>query len=177
MNAWAPPLIAVIGTIAGGTITGYLQYWNNKAQRTDAHLRAMQTEATKAVSMLIAAIDRHRAQMWLSENARHEGRLTDDALYSTHDTRGAISEPLTTVRLLVKSLAPAANAAVKATYDMWNSKSAEELKALRVSAITAVDAFIAEAADQFAQMGIGLVLPPAAQDRAVSASARTSGNL
>jgi hypothetical protein len=153
-------MVAVSGTLSGSLLTGWMHNRNNKAQREEVTLRARQDKAINAVVDLKCALDRHRVTMWKVYNDFHNGTPQPDGVDQTHDTRSAISAPLAHVELLdVERLTAAARAAVKAVFVMIESTDAEHLDTLRVAARDAADNFIAEAADQFTLLGLGLCLP------------------
>lgn len=198
MNPVWTSVLAVAGTLGGVLLSGWMQYRINKAQRADANLRSQQDNAVAAVAQLKRALDRHRSQMWTFRNDHHTHekvsgrrraqwwpwpwrtlRRSDDTartqptgLDEVHETRSAISEPLTRVQLYLRSLAPAAKAATDAVYAMRNSKDTDHLDELRRAALAAADQFVAEASDQFALLGIGLTLPADMTSQSAMSGAR-----
>lgn len=173
ISAWASSLVAVLGTLSAGALTSFMNFRMNKAQRTDTHLRAQQDAAVTAVADLKKALDRHRAQMWKARNAHHSGQDTSADLDDTHETRSAISEPLTRVLLRIPSLAEVAIAAEDTTYAMRKSTDGDDLEVRRATARAAADALITTAAEQFKAMGFGLALPSDTAPRKTLSSSRS----
>ena len=87
--------------------------------------------------------------MWTREHLRLTGadQATQTAARTlTHTTRAAITEPLTTVCILIPALAGAARAAARACYALRNAPDEDALAELRESALTAADRLIDDAA-------------------------------
>ncbi|PZT75127.1 MULTISPECIES: pRL2-23 [unclassified Streptomyces] len=141
-------LIAVLGTLAGTLVAGFVQariaHTARNATRGDDRRR----DCVNAVIDLAVALSDHRRAMWKLGEARLTG--TDDERVQAlrdeaHRTRGAITAPSARVQLLAPTAQEAARIAVQATYAMRNPQDTESLEALRRRALEAHDALITAA--------------------------------
>ncbi|MFF7013227.1 protein kilB [Streptomyces fimicarius] len=139
-------LIAVLGTLAGVGITSGYQA---RAART-ARQEARRTEGLSAVTALVEALAAHRRAMWVREDLRLRGDDWSAARTESHTTRSAITGPLLRVQLLLPAVAPAAQAAAKATYALRGADGETILAARREAAITASDNLVAAAGSHLA---------------------------
>ncbi|MFF3178219.1 protein kilB [Streptomyces sp. NPDC057900] len=133
-------LIAVLGTLAGTGIAGFMQH---RASRT-ARQEARRTEGLAAVTALVEALADHRRAMWVREDLRLRGEDWAEARTESHATRSAITAPLLRVQLLMPAAAPAAQSAAQAAYALRGAGQ-PLLDELRTDAITASDALVAAA--------------------------------
>jgi hypothetical protein len=141
---WAA-VIAVIGTLAGGTVTALTQGRAARAARRADQAQADRDARLQAVTSLASAIADHRRAMWVREDARLGKRPAAEVAAlreASHETRAAITVPLTTVRILAPELAGPARAAAGAAYALRNAPDLATLGALREAAVQADGAFI-----------------------------------
>ena len=146
MDIWSNA-IAVIGTLSGGGLTAVIQSRLARATRRDERAEKRREEQIKAVQDLAATLADHRTAMWLREHERLHGDAAKyDALREeSHDTRSAITAPLTAVEILAPDLADAAKRAAQAAYDLRDAPDTEILDILRGAAIREHGRFVAEA--------------------------------
>lgn len=164
--------IAVVGTLVGTWSGGFQQLRRERAQRRENRAEDRRAEALNAVTGLVAALANHRRAMWQYEDARiavpervkeartniprrdavHQG--VTDLQTITHDTRAAITVPLTTVAILAPGLADAARKAAQATYAMRNADSVNELELRRAAAVDASEQLVTAAAEFFSSLGV-----------------------
>ncbi|MGW1814128.1 protein kilB [Streptomyces sp. NPDC002125] len=134
-------LIAVLGTLAGATIA----HLSQRSQRRAADHRAQRAEALTAVAALATALADHRRAMWVREDLRLRGQNWDEARAASHATRSAITAPLLHVQLLLPAVAPAAQDAARAAYELRGADTDTTLRAAREHAIAATDDFVTAA--------------------------------
>ncbi|MFB7592363.1 protein kilB [Streptomyces sp. NPDC056169] len=132
-------IVAVLGTLAGALLTGALQHFSQRAQRTTAEATTRRNEGIAAVSELATALADHRRAMWVREDLRLRGEDWTDARTASHATRSAITAPLLRVSILLPGLAPTAQDAADATYALRNVPDQTSLNAQRANAIEASD--------------------------------------
>lgn len=135
-------LIAVLGTLAGSAIA----HLSQRSQRRSTEARARRTEALAAVADLATALADHRRAMWVREDLRLRGEDWADARTESHATRSAITAPLLRVQVLLPAVAPAAQAAVHATYSLRAAESEADLRTSRDNAITTANDLVTAAA-------------------------------
>jgi len=138
-------LIAVAGTLLGVLATGLLQARAQHASRA----AASQDARTQAIAALSCALAEHRGVMFKRECARLSGAdaaTLTGARAVSHTTRAAVTEPLTTVCILIPALAGAARTAAKACYALRDAADHDTLAALRETALAAADRLIDDAA-------------------------------
>jgi len=140
-------LIAVLGTLAGVAITSGYQAMTARRDR-DAARRA---EGLAAVTTLIEALANHRRAMWVREDLRLRGEDWDDARTESHATRAAVTAPLLRVQLLLPTLAPAAQAAARASFALRGAAGRDVLDNRRSLALTASDELVAAAGQILAE--------------------------
>ncbi|NYI05567.1 protein kilB [Allostreptomyces psammosilenae] len=145
MTMW-DSIIAVAGTLAGTATAGAITARTAKQGRRDQKT----SDAMRAVADLVAAIDAHRAAMYSAGDAKLSGGDSASARRDAHSTRGAISAPLTQVRILAPALGDPAKRAVQATYDMRNPRNRADLDQRRAAAKAAVEALVDAAERHFA---------------------------
>ena len=141
MDAVWTSLIAVAGTIAGTNLGAWWNARNARAERTDRRRGEQRDQLLTALAGLVAALADHRRAMWVLG----ETRLTDGteqavaaAMATTHETRSAISAPLTRVRILGPGLAEQATKATQATYALRDAPDCDELRRRRQASVDAV---------------------------------------
>lgn len=151
--------VAVVGTLAGGTLTSLFQSRTARVQREDTHRRGQQDAAVNVVAELVAALDKHRGVMWNSEKSRLAGITREFDNDDTRASRADVSGPLTRVCLLVPALAPSAREAAFHTYAIRGCPDDDELDRRRAVAVEAMTTFVDTASAMFSGAGIGLALP------------------
>lgn len=143
-------VIAVLGTLAGGLLTGGLQARISRGARREDRETARREAQLAAVTALVGALADHRRAMWVREDERLSGATGDrlaEARAASHATRAAITAPQTTVEILAPELADVAKAAARAAYALRNAPSRTELDELREAAMNASDRLVAAAAE------------------------------
>ncbi|RSS67358.1 protein kilB [Streptomyces sp. WAC06128] len=138
-------IVAVLGTLAGAVLTGTLAHLSQRAQRRADADAARRGEGLAAVTDLVTALTDHRRAMWVREDLRLRGEDWTQARTESHATRSAITAPLLRVQLLLPSLAPAAQAAARATYGLRDADGQTPLAAARLRAIQQTDALVESA--------------------------------
>lgn len=146
MNAVVGPLatgvLALVSVLAGALLTGRLNARIARATRAAAD----RSDAIAAVATLAAALAAHRAAMWYREDLRlRGGDGYDQARAASHETRAAITAPLTVVAIRVPRLAHLAARAAQATYDLRDAPDGRTLADLRQQALRASDALVTAA--------------------------------
>jgi transposase len=141
-------IIAVLGTLAGGALAALLQAGQATAQHRRDTATRRQDAALSALCDLVAALDAHRAAMWHREDLRLTG--AEPAEYAaararSHDTRAAVSAPLTALAVLAPRLREHAQHAATATYALRAAPDPETLATRRATAITAAEALVENA--------------------------------
>ncbi|MFF5639814.1 protein kilB [Streptomyces sp. NPDC012825] len=134
-------LIAVLGTLAGVAVTGVFQARQTRAARIDAQ----RAEGLAAVTDLVKALADHRRAMWVREDLRLRNKDWTEARAASHATRSAITAPLLQVQILLPGIAPAAQAAAQAAYDLRGALAHDVLDIARTNAIGKSDALVAAA--------------------------------
>ncbi|WP_340559427.1 protein kilB [Streptomyces sp. GSL17-111] len=148
MSIWTS-LIAVIGTLGGAVTASLMQQRSARADRTEQRVRELRQQRLEAVTGLSAALADHRRAMWLREQARLSGGDWGSARAASHETRAAITAPMTALVLLAPSLAGAARTAADATYALRDADTPAALEAGRTAAIDAVEDLVKQASDLF----------------------------
>ncbi|MCZ7417565.1 protein kilB [Streptomyces sp. WMMC897] len=146
MSIWTS-LIAVIGTLGGAVTASLLQQRAARADRCEQRARELRQQRLEAVTGLSAALADHRRAMWLREQARLEGADWTAARAASHETRAAITAPMTTLMLLAPSLTGAARTAAEATYALRDADTPAALEAGRTAAIDAADDLLKKASN------------------------------
>lgn len=154
---WAS-IIAVIGTLAGGLLTGGLQARIGRAARQDDRAAARRAAQLDAVAALVAALEDHRRAMWVREDLRlRDGDRTDaytdaytEARAASHATRAAVSAPMTRLAILAPELHAAAKDAAAAAYAMRGAGDRTTLDSLREDALLASERLVAAAGEYLA---------------------------
>lgn len=151
MTTFLVTLVAVLGTLSGSLLTGVLSARTARLGREAAQRDADRTVVVTALADLVAALNAHRAAMWLREDLRLRGEheAYEQARERSHATRAAVSAPLAKVCVLAPWLAGVARGAAQATYDLRNA-DAKDLSDLRTDALTASDRLIRAASARLA---------------------------
>ncbi|MEW1754105.1 protein kilB [Streptomyces angustmyceticus] len=132
-------IIAILGTLAGVSVTAWFQQRGQRAERTATAAAAHRRDALDAVTDLVTALADHRRTMWLREDARLSGADWAAFRADSHVTRAAITAPAVRVTVLLPGLAATVQAAAAATYAMRNATDHDTLNTAREDAITATD--------------------------------------
>lgn len=143
-------IVAVLGTLAGSVLTGALGHLSQRAQRAADAAADRRTQGLAAVTELATALADHRRAMWVREDLRLRGEDWTAARTESHATRSAITAPLLRVSILLPAVAPAAQAAARATYAMRDCHNQTNLQVAREHAITTADDLVEAAAHAIA---------------------------
>lgn len=152
-------IVAVLGTLLGSIVTGTLQ---NKAadrtERTAAATRLLRDQLDTIAQLTAAASDYRRAM-----RKRAQGQLTklsraqqDQLRSESHAARGAITQPMTMLRILVPhpQLHDAAQTMVESAYLIRKAADLNEVKEAQDVARDAQDTFVKLAAELFADSAL-----------------------
>ncbi|MEU6599353.1 protein kilB [Streptomyces flaveolus] len=137
-------VIAVVGTLLGGTFTALLQSRRERAARAERRAEALRV----ALGELVAALGDHRRALWHREDLRLNGVGRDTAeaaRAASHATRSAVTAPLVAVCVLEPSLAEPARQAALAAFGLRDAADRTVLAARREAAIAAADELVAAA--------------------------------
>ena len=138
MNAVWTSLIAVAGTIAGTNLGAWWNARNARAERHDRRRGEQRDQLLSALADLVSALASHRRAMVVLGETRLSGGDDEAARATTHETRSAISAPLTRVRILGPELAEHATKATQATYALHDVPDQAELQRRRQASVDAV---------------------------------------
>lgn len=133
---WAS-VIAVVGTLLGSVTAYMLQQRTARTDRADMRRHEERRDRIAAVTALTVALADHRRAMWVREDLRLSGASDADyqaARAASHDTRSALTAPLTTLAILAPELAGVAQDAAGATYALRNTENRELLDFYRQAA-------------------------------------------
>ncbi|MER6020760.1 protein kilB [Streptomyces anulatus] len=142
-------VIAVLGTLLGSVTAYLLQQRTARTDRSEARRHEERRDRIAAVTALTVALADHRRSMFVREDLRLSGAADDAyqaARAASHNTRSALTAPLTTLAILAPDLSGAAQFAARATYALRAAESTELLAVLRTAAIEASDRLVSEAA-------------------------------
>ncbi|MEU5288778.1 protein kilB [Streptomyces sp. NPDC020755] len=142
-------VIAVLGTLLGSVTTYMLQQRTARKDRAEVRGYEERRDQIAAVTALTVALADHRLSMWVREDLRLSGASDADyqaARAASHNTRSALTAPLTTLAILAPDLARVAQGAAGATYALRNTENRELLDFYREAAIEAADDLVRAAA-------------------------------
>ncbi|MEU7733265.1 protein kilB [Streptomyces griseus] len=142
-------VIAVLGTLLGSVTAYMLQQRTARTDRADVRRQEERRDRIAAVTALTVALADHRRSMWVREDLRLSGASDADyqaARAASHNTRSALTAPLTTLAILAPDLAGVAKDAAGATYALRNTENRELLDSYRRAAIEAADELVRAAA-------------------------------
>ncbi|MBQ1112709.1 protein kilB [Streptomyces sp. C3-3] len=145
---WAS-VIAVVGTLLGSVTAYLLQQRTARKDRAEVRGYEERRDRIAAVTALTVALADHRRSMWVREDLRLSGASDADyqaARAASHNTRSALTAPLTTLAILAPELAGVAQDAAGATYALRNTENRELLDFYRRAAIEAADELVRAAA-------------------------------
>ncbi|MFC9191308.1 protein kilB [Streptomyces cyaneofuscatus] len=142
-------VIAVLGTLLGSVTAYVLQQRTARTDRADVRRHEERRDRIAAVTALVAALADHRRAMWVREDLRLSGAAEADyqaARAASHNTRSALTAPLTMLAVLAPDLAGVAREAAGATYALRGVEDREVLDLYRRAAIEAADDLVRAAA-------------------------------
>ncbi|MFD5347956.1 protein kilB [Streptomyces anulatus] len=142
-------VIAVLGTLLGSVTAYMLQQRTARTDRAEVRGYEERRDRIAAVTALTVALADHRRSMWVREDLRLSGASDADyqaARAASHNTRSALTAPLTTLAILAPELAGVAQDAAGATYALRNTENRELLDFYRQAAIEAADELVRAAA-------------------------------
>ncbi|MFJ8224236.1 protein kilB [Streptomyces griseus] len=142
-------VIAVLGTLLGSVTAYMLQQRTARKDRAEVRGYEERRDRIAAVTALTVALADHRRSMWVREDLRLSGASDADyqaARAASHNTRSALTAPLTTLAILAPDLAGVAQDAAGATYALRNTENRELLDSYRRAAIEAADELVRAAA-------------------------------
>ncbi|MFH9747757.1 protein kilB [Streptomyces anulatus] len=142
-------VIAVLGTLLGSVTAYGLQQRTARKDRAEVRGYEERRDRIAAVTALTVALADHRRSMWVREDLRLSGASDADyqaARAASHNTRSALTAPLTTLAILAPELAGVAQDAAGATYALRNTENRELLDSYREAAIEAADDLVRAAA-------------------------------
>ncbi len=142
-------VIAVLGTLLGSVTAYMLQQRTARKDRAEVRGYEERRDRIAAVTTLTVALADHRRSMWVREDLRLSGASDADyqaARAASHNTRSALTAPLTTLAILAPDLAGVAQDAAGATYALRNTENRELLDFYREAAIEAADDLVRAAA-------------------------------
>ncbi|MEV7058514.1 protein kilB [Streptomyces griseus] len=142
-------VIAVLGTLLGSVTAYLLQQRTARKDRAEVRGYEERRDRIAAVTALTVALADHRRSMWVREDLRLSGASDADyqaARAASHNTRSALTAPLTTLAILAPDLAGVAQDAAGATYALRNTETRELLDSYREAAIEAADDLVRAAA-------------------------------
>lgn len=142
-------VLAVLGTLAGAALTGWIQARNAAGARQDEAATERHLARRAAVVELLAAVEDHRRAMWVREEARLSGEPAErvrELRAASHVTRSAITRPHASVVLLAPWLLRWADALVESSYALRNAADMTELSNAREASVVVRRAYIDAAA-------------------------------
>ncbi|MPY35327.1 protein kilB [Streptomyces adustus] len=148
-------VIAVVGTLLGGVLTGVLQIKSARIAQSAARAEQREEALRRALGELVAALGDHRRALWHREVLRLDGldgldgvgeEGVEAARTASRATRSAVTGPLVAVSVLEQSLAEPARQAALAAFGLRDAADHSDLASRREAAITATDELVAAAA-------------------------------
>ncbi|MFD7985261.1 protein kilB [Kitasatospora indigofera] len=146
-------VVAVVGTLAGTLLAGWMHSRSARAAQAVADAKARRSEVLSTVTALVQALGDHRRAQTV--RARERDRVLSlagdvaaaDGQYTpaVHQTRSAITGPSITLRIICPELAEAAARAVGATFAIRGAESIADVEHLRLQSKLACDALVVEA--------------------------------
>ncbi|UNM10511.1 protein kilB [Streptomyces formicae] len=143
-----PSIIAVVGTLLGGALTGLLQIKSARIAQSAARAEQRAEALRRALGELVAALGDHRRAMWHREALRLDGvseEAAEAARTASRATRSAVTGPLVAVSVLERSLAEPARQAALAAFNLRDATDHHDLASRREAAIAATDELVAAA--------------------------------
>ncbi|MBJ6641753.1 protein kilB [Streptomyces sp. DHE7-1] len=141
-------VIAVVGTLLGGALTGLLQIRSARIAQSAARADQRAEALRRALGELVASLGDHRRAMWHREVLRLDGaseEAFEAARSASRLTRSAVTGPLVAVSVLDQSLAEPARQAALAVFDLRDATDHATLASRREAAIAATDELVAAA--------------------------------
>ncbi|MGW9600585.1 protein kilB [Streptomyces albidoflavus] len=142
-------VIAVVGTLLGSVTAYLLQQRTARKDRAETRRHEERRDRIAAVTALTVALADHRRAMWVREDLRLSGASDADyqaARTASHNSRSALTAPLTTLAILAPGLAQVAQGAAEATYALRGAATRELLDSHRRAAIEAAADLVRAAA-------------------------------
>ncbi|MBQ0863815.1 protein kilB [Streptomyces sp. RK75] len=143
-----PSIIAVVGTLLGGTLTGLLQIKSARIAQSAARADQRAEALRRALGELVAALGDHRRAIWHRETLRLDGadpEAIEAARTASRATRSAVTGPLVSVSVLQQALAEPARQAALAAFSLRGAADHAVLSSRRAAAIAASDDLVAAA--------------------------------
>lgn len=143
-----PSIIAVVGTLLGGALTGLLQIKSARLAQDAARADQRAEALRNALGELVAALGDHRRALWNREVLRLDGaseEAIEAARTTSRATRSAVTGPLVSVSVLDQTLAEPARQAALAVFQLRDATDHAVLASRRTAAIAATDALVAAA--------------------------------
>ncbi|MFJ3310511.1 protein kilB [Streptomyces sp. NPDC086549] len=143
-----PSIIAVVGTLLGGALTGLLQIKSARIAQSAARADQRAEALRRALGELVAALGDHRRAMWHRELLRLDGaseEAVEAARTASRATRSAVTSPLVAVSVLERSLAGPARQAALAAFNLRDATDHTALASRREAAIAATDELVGAA--------------------------------
>ncbi|MPY32424.1 protein kilB [Streptomyces adustus] len=142
-------IIAVVGTLLGGALTGLLQIKSARMAQNAARAEQREEALRRALGELVAALGDHRRALWHREVLRLD-RVSEEAVEAARTasraTSSAVSGPLVTVSVLEQSLAEPARQAALAAFNLRDAADHSDPASRREAAIAATDELVTAAA-------------------------------
>ncbi|WP_055702881.1 hypothetical protein [Streptomyces silaceus] len=121
-------LIAVLGTLAGTVVAGFMQHLTTTRNAQKATAEARRQHLASAIPALLAALARHREQQYLKIVARREAQAdTTDARQARYAARTAVTSAVDTLHMATRDreLLAAAQEAVNAAMALGDATESE----------------------------------------------------
>lgn len=152
-------VVAVVGTLAGTLLAGWMHSRTSRAAQAVADAKARRSEVVSTVTALVAALDDHRRAQMVRARGRTRGlALTGDVAAAdeqytpaVHQTRSAVTGPSITLRIICPELGGAAERAVGATFAIRDAESLADVEHLRLQSKLVCDALVVEASQLLAR--------------------------
>ncbi|WP_455352112.1 protein kilB [Streptomyces sp. SYSU K217416] len=143
-----PSIIAVVGTLLGGALTGLLQIKSARIAQQAARAEQRAEALRRALGELVAALGDHRRAMWHRQVLCLDGaneEAIEAARTASRATRSAVTGPLVAVSVLEQALAEPARRAALAAFNLRNATNHADLASCREAAIAAAEELVAAA--------------------------------
>ncbi|ATL29404.1 hypothetical protein [Streptomyces formicae] len=121
-------LIAVLGTLAGAVVAGFMQYLTTARTAQKATAEQRRQALATAIPALLAALARHREQQYLKLVARREAQAeTTEARQARYAARTAVTSAMDTLHMTTQDdvLLAAAQEAVDAAMALGDASEGE----------------------------------------------------
>ncbi|MFF7949279.1 protein kilB [Streptomyces griseorubiginosus] len=99
-------LIAVLGTLAGTLVAGFMQHLTSTRTARAATIERRRAALAEAIPALLAAVVRHREQQYLKIEARKEGLSdTPETRQARYAARSAVTSAMDTLHVVTRDAA------------------------------------------------------------------------